>query len=229
MKEKILALLIAKFAQARKDGLKQLAGVLALQCDTDEEASALVEKLTDDKVGDFIKDYRKDVDKEVSEGNKTYKASLAKKYNFVEKTTITEPGSDTNQNKDDISEQVKAAVAEILNPIKDELATIKSSRTNESRLQQLNERLSKCKDEAFKTKALKDFGRMKFDDDDSFNEYLTETETDVANANQAKADTDLSHGNNAPLFTEKETSGVSSAVQSYIDGQSNDSLGGKAL
>ena len=38
---------------------------------------------------------------------------------------------------------------------------------------QLNEILNGCKDEAFKAKALKDFGRMTFNDDNAFNEYVT--------------------------------------------------------
>ena len=44
MKETILALLIAKFSGVRKDGLTALARSLALQCTTEDEAKALVEK-----------------------------------------------------------------------------------------------------------------------------------------------------------------------------------------
>jgi hypothetical protein len=42
MKEKILALLTAKFSGARKDGLSQMARGLALQASTEDEAKALV-------------------------------------------------------------------------------------------------------------------------------------------------------------------------------------------
>ena len=65
MKEKILALLVAQFAGVRKDGLMQLARSLALQCTTEEEAKALVEKLTDAQVKDFVKEFRAEVDKDV--------------------------------------------------------------------------------------------------------------------------------------------------------------------
>ena len=58
MKKKILALLIAKFSGVRKDGLEILAGVLALQATTDDEAKGIVDKLTDAQVNDFVKDYR---------------------------------------------------------------------------------------------------------------------------------------------------------------------------
>ena len=39
MKERILALLIAKFSGVRKDGLTALARSLALQCATEDEAN----------------------------------------------------------------------------------------------------------------------------------------------------------------------------------------------
>lgn len=76
MKERILALLIAKFSGVRKDGLTALARSLALQCATEDEAKALVDKLTDAQVGEFVKEYRADVDKEVSDSNKTFETNL---------------------------------------------------------------------------------------------------------------------------------------------------------
>ena len=101
MKKTILALLVAKFQGARKDGLNVLAGILALQASTEDEAKALVEKITEAQVNEFIKDYRKDVDKEVSESNKTFEANLRKKYDFKEKEV--EPGNEPSKNPDDIA------------------------------------------------------------------------------------------------------------------------------
>jgi glutamyl-tRNA reductase len=83
--EEILALLTAKFAGARKDGLTQLARTLALQGLAETDAKALVEKLTEAQVNDFIKEFRSDVDKEATEARKTYEATLKKKFDFVEK------------------------------------------------------------------------------------------------------------------------------------------------
>ena len=96
MKETILALLIAKFSGVRKDGLTALARSLALQCTTEDEATALVEKITDAQVNEFVKDYRADVDKEVSESNKTFETNLKKKFDFVAKKP--EPGGDPTRN-----------------------------------------------------------------------------------------------------------------------------------
>ena len=78
MKEKILALLQAKFAGVRKDGLNHLARSLALQATNEEEASALIEKLTKEQVETFVKEYRAEVDKRFLEGNKTFETNLKK-------------------------------------------------------------------------------------------------------------------------------------------------------
>jgi len=55
MKEKILALLMTAFAGVRKDGLTQLARMLAIQATTDDEAKVLVDKLTKAQVDEFVK------------------------------------------------------------------------------------------------------------------------------------------------------------------------------
>ena len=145
MKKTILALLVAKFQGARKDGLNVLAGILALQASTEDEAKALVEKITDAQVNEFIKDYRKDVDKEVSESNKTFETNLRKKYDFKEKEV--EPGNDPSKNPNDIAEIVKAAVAAAVKPFEEKLSGYETKNIADSRLAKLNEKLNDCKDE----------------------------------------------------------------------------------
>lgn len=219
MKETILALLIAKFSGVRKDGLTALARSLALQCTTEDEAKALVEKITDAQVNEFVKDYRADVDKEVSESNKTFETNLKKKFDFVEKQT--EPGGKQTPKPDpnDIAATIKAAVAEAVKPFQEKLMGYEQDNIAKSRLQSLNEKLANCKDENFKNQTLKDFARMKFDTDDDFNEYLAEKEKDIATANQNKADIDLSNSGGSPLFAQKEESGISKGVADFINSQ----------
>ena len=233
MKERILALLIAKFSGVRKDGLMALARSLALQCTTEDEAKALVDKITDAQVNEFVKDYRADVDKEVSESNKTFETNLKKKFDFVEKQT--EPGGKQTQNQDtdpnNIAELIKSAVADAVKPFQEELSGYKAANIAKSRLQSLNERLASCKDENFKNQTLKDFARMKFDTDDDFNEYLAEKVKDIATANQNKADTELGNSGGSPLFAQKEESGISKGVAEFIKSQSpeNNSFAGKEV
>lgn len=233
MKEKILALLTAKFSGVRKDGLKVLASTLGLQCTTDDEAKALVEKITDAQVNDFIKDYRADVDKEMSESNKTLESNLRKKYDFKEKETKTEPGGDPNPDPkpNDISAIVKAAVAEAVKPFQEKLSGYETDNIAKARLQALEEKLATCKDETFKEQTKKDFARMSFDDDNAFNEYLNEKVADIDKANQNLADKKLG-GVESPLFGNKSKDGISQGVTDFLESQKPDaekSLGGKEL
>lgn len=230
MKKTILALLIAKFSGVRKDGLAVLAGVLALQATTEDEAKGIVEKLTDAQVNDFVKDYRSDVDKEVNESNKTFESNLRKKYDFKEKET--EPGGDPSEKTDpnDIAAMVKSAIADAVKPLQDELNGYRANALSDSRLKQLNEILGGCKDEAFKAKALKDFGRMTFNDDDAFNEFLNDTKTDVESANQRVADSNLS-SESRPFFANKGDDGVSKGVAEFVESQKpgSDTFTGKEV
>ena len=217
MKKTILALLVAKFQGARKDGLNVLAGILALQASTEDEAKALVEKITDAQVNEFIKDYRKDVDKEVSESNKTFETNLRKKYDFKEKET--EPGGDPNKNPENLAEIVKAAVAAAVKPFEEKLSGYETKNIADSSLAKLNEKLNDCKDETFKAQTLKDFARMTFANDDDFTQYLNDKTTDIANANQNVANAALGGASGKPLFAQKGDDGISKSVADFVASQ----------
>ena len=217
MKKTILALLVAKFQGARKDGLNVLAGILALQASTEDEAKALVEKITDAQVNEFIKDYRKDVDKEVSESNKTFETNLRKKYDFKEKETG--PGGDPNKNPENLAEIVKAAVAAAVKPFEEKLSGYETKNIADSRLAQLNEKLNDCKDETFKAQTLKDFARMSFATDDDFTQYLNDKAADIANANQNVANAALGGASGKPLFAQKGDDGISKSVADFVASQ----------
>ena len=217
MKKTILALLVAKFQGARKDGLNVLAGILALQASTEDEAKALVEKITDAQVNEFIKDYRKDVDKEVSESNKTFETNLRKKYDFKEKEV--EPGNDPSKNPNDIAEIVKAAVAAAVKPFEEKLSGYETKNIADSRLAKLNEKLNECKDETFKAQTLKDFARMTFANDDDFTQYLNDKTADIATANQNMANAALGGASGKPLFAQKGDDGISKGVADFVASQ----------
>lgn len=231
MKETILALLIAKFSGVRKDVLNHMARAFALQVATEDEAKTLVEKITDAQVNEFVKEVRADVDKEVSESNKTFEANLKKKFDFVAKT---EPGGGSGKktiDPTDISEIVKTAVAEAVKPFQEKLSAYDADNIAKSRLQALNEKLNGCKDENFKAQTLKDFQRMTFKDDADFNEYLTAKAADIETANQNVADNKLDNAGGSPLFSQKEESGISKGVAEYVESQKpgNDNFTGKEI
>lgn len=226
MKDKILALLIAKFSGVRKDGLARLAQALSLQVADETEAGTVVEKLTPEKVNDFVTDYRKDVDKEVSDANKTYETNLKKKYEFKEKA---DPGkTDPPAPTDDTPAWAKALIDQN-KAFADKLAGFEGLKVSESRLQTLEGKLVNVPD-TFKAQKLKDFKRMNFDTDEAFNEYLTETETDLVAFNQELADKGLGQ-QSKPMFGQQNKDGVSAAVSNFIEAKAKpeNSLGGKEV
>jgi len=234
MRDTIFALLAAAFAGVRKDGLSQMARILALHATTEDEAKALVGKLTKAQVDEFVKEFRADVDKEVSESNKSFETTLKKKFDFVEKKAEPpkpdEPPKPKEGEPADIAALITAAVTAAVKPFQTELAGFKAGEVAKTRLQSLNEKLNGCKDETFKALALKNFNRMEFKTDDDFNEYLTDTEKDIATANQNVANVALG-GHGKPLFDNKTDNGVSSGVAQYIESQKKEgqTLSGKEV
>lgn len=224
---KLTTLLTGKYPGVRKDGLVQLARSLALQCSSAEEAEALVAKLDDDKVNDFVKEYRSVVDKEVSDAGKKIEATLKSKYKIDDNEPNPNPkegeggaGGKTEPNKsEDIATIIANAIEKQVKPLQERLQSYEQSEVSKSRLQQLEAKLSTCKDDTFKAQTLKDYARMSFADDNAFAEYLTEKEADINSANQRLADSKLGDSAFAPLIGGHNETGVSQAVQDYVASQ----------
>ena len=221
MFEKIIELLTAKFTGIRKDAIEMLARNLALQCDNDDDVTAAIGKLTDEKVNDFVKGYRSQVDKEVSASISANEKNLRKKYDFVEKKEGNEPKKTEGNDANDISAIINAAIAKAIEPFQNEISNLKQENTSKSRLQQVNEKLNACKNDVYKNQMLKAYQKMAFADDDKFNEYLTELDSDIAEANQSFANDSLRGVK--PLKSEVNNDGVSKAVSDFISSQSTDS------
>lgn len=187
MKQKLLELLTAKFlgkGTTRKDTLARLASAFATQCTTEEEAQALIDKVTVEQVTDFEKEHRSEVDSEIAKATKTA-LDNAEKSKGGEGTGDPEPKKEEGGNSDptDIASIVAAAIEKANAPLLQEIATIKAGKTTETRLSRMEEVLKDVNPE-LKAKTLKDFGRMAFENDESFEEYLTETTTDIQTINQ---------------------------------------------
>lgn len=222
MFEKIIELLTAKFTGIRKDAIEMLARNLALQCDNDDDVTAAIGKLTDEKVNDFVKGYRSQVDKEVSASISANEKNLRKKYDFVEKKNDGgEPKKTEGNDTNDISAIINAAIAKAIEPFQNEISNLKQENANKSRLQQVNEKLDACKNDVYKNQMLKAYQKMAFADDEKFNEYLTELDSDIAEANQSFANDSLRGVK--PLKSEVNNDGVSKAVSDFISSQSTDS------
>ena len=228
--EQIIALLTAKFAGVRKDGLTQIARNMMLLATTETEVQALIDRLTAEKVTEIVNDYRKDVDKEVTNSTRTHETNLRKKYDFKEKADPADPGKTSDPvDPSNIAAVIAAEVAKVMKPLQDELAGFKGGQVKQTRLQQLETKL-KDAPAAYKADKLKDFNRMQFDTDDAFTEYLTETESGVTALTQEIADKGLGQ-QGKPVFGKPNKEGVSSAVSQFIESKAKPEtgLGGKEV
>lgn len=227
--EQMIALLMGRFSGVRKDGLAQLAKSLLLQVTTDEEAQALVEKLSDQQVTEFVKDWRKEVDSEVNKGIDTYKKKNPAQKKEEEKEDNPDPPKTTDPA--DIATIVSNAIAAQLKPLQDELSNYKAADVNKQRRETLEGKL-KDAPEKFKSKILKDYDRMNFESDDVFNEYLTETETDLTEFNQDLANQGLGLFPKPGQGGKGKTDEVPAEVTAFINSQKPESannLGGKEV
>jgi pantothenate synthetase len=217
MREKLMALLTAKFLNVqgvRKDGLAQLANSLYLTVTTEDEAKTLVDKLSNEQVVDAIKSYRSSVDSEVSNATKTYEDNLKLKYEFVEKTTqpVTPPTGNDNT-----AEVIKAVMAEAMKPVFEKLSQFEQKTVMDGRTERLHEILEGCNDDTLKSKIQKDFLRMIFGKEEEFDEYLTDTKTDIETANQRIADAKLTNGTQPVYATTNNKDEVSAKVKDFTD------------
>lgn len=228
----ILAALELKFAGRRKDGLEQLAQVLAIQFDTVEKAKEAIDAMSEQRVDDFIKEYRKRVDAEITKSNKTAEDNLRKKYDFVEKKVdsndppkLDEPPADPN---------VKALM-ESVKTLQSTVDSLKSDKAQAARRAQLEKVFAADTPENYKKAILGGFDARTFESDEEFNSYLESTRTDAQAFMQELADKGLS-AHTKPALGAVNEDGVSAEVKAYVEtqkkiqesGQSSP-LGGKQL
>lgn len=240
MKEKILALLEPKFVGVRKDGLTQLAGSLALTVSTDEEATAVVGKLTADGVNKFISDWRKEADAEIEKANQTRESNLRKKYEFVEKTDGNPPaptGGTANPagtiDVATIQKVVAEAVKTATDSLQVEITKLKGTAINADRREELLKVFDDKLPDSYKNAIIDGFENRQFDDAEAFNEFLTKTRENISAFKQELANNDLSH-HEKPILGKPNSDGVSSGVADYIktkeaEAEGKGNLGGKEL
>lgn len=217
----------------RKDGLAQLAKAIKLNATTQEEVQALVDGYTAEQVTEFINDFRKEVDKEVNNGVKTAETNFKKKYNINDNPTDppADPPKDEPGDKNDIASLIQAGITAAMKPITDKLSAFEAGNLSKNRGEQLNDKLVNAPQD-FKDRVLRDYGRMNFETEESFAEYLGEVETDLTNHNQSLNNQNLSSFGR-PVISGGRDGAVPPAVEQYIketqDGKDSGTLGGKEL
>lgn len=102
-----------------------------------------------------------------------------------------------------------------LAPLVNQITALQQDKVNGGRRAQVEAALGKT-DEKYKAQMLKAFGRMSFEKDADFDEYLEELTTDAADFIQASADKKLSDQPGASILGTKNKDGISSGVAEYM-------------
>lgn len=233
MKKKLLELLEAKFPGARKDGLQQLANSLSLTVTTEEEATAVVDKITADQVTDYIKEWRRVADAENSAAAQTRENNIREKYDLTEKGTpaptpapTPKPGEGATFTAQDIQKIVEDAVTKATQGLQNTVATMQASDVAKARREKIEALFGKDTPESYKKTVLAGFEGRTFKDDAEFDTFAEQTKTNHAAFMQDMADRSL-RANGEPLMGGTNKDGVSNAVESYIKAKTE--TGGKDL
>ncbi len=233
MKKKLLELLEAKFPGARKDGLQQLANSLSLTVTTEEEATAVVGKITADQVTDYIKEWRRVADAENSAAAQTRENNIREKYDLTEKGTpaptpapTPKPGEGATFTAQDIQKIVEDAVTKATQGLQNTVATMQASDVAKARREKIEALFGKDTPESYKKTVLAGFEGRTFKDDAEFDTFAEQTKTNHAAFMQDMADRSL-RANGEPLMGGTNKDGVSNAVESYIKAKTE--TGGKDL
>lgn len=231
--EEILALLQTKFVGARKDGLENLAGAIALQCSTKDEAQAIIDKLSDEKVKGFITDWRKKADAEITKATATHEKGLREKYNFAEKTGEGGQGEGGEGKQTPAGgELTLEAIGKLIDQrLEGAKATFDAKEAARSYRATFEQELDKAGIKGRqRDMMLRNFDRANtFKDAGEFNTYLEEVQGDIAAIKQEQADAGLG-AQAKPLFGAVNKEGISTAVEQYLAAnKENNTLSGKEI
>ncbi len=232
MKKKLLELLEAKFPGARKDGLQQLANSLSLTVTTEDEATAVVGKITADQVADYIKEWRRVADAENSAAAQTRENNIREKYDLTEKGQQQQQQQQTQQvqnvSAQDIQKMIEEAVTKATQGLQSTVATMQATDIAKARREKIEALFGKDTPETYKKTVLAGFEGRTFKDDADFDAFAELTKNNHAAFMQDMADRSLR--GEKPLLGGTNKDGVSNAVESYVKTkteQTGNDLGGK--
>lgn len=235
MKKKLLELLEAKFPGARKDGLQQLANSLSLTVTTEDEATAVVGKITADQVADYIKEWRRVADAENSAAAQTRENNIREKYDLTEKGQQQQQQQQQQQTQQvqnvsaqDIQKMIEEAVTKATQGLQSTVATMQATDIAKARREKIEALFGKDTPETYKKTVLAGFEGRTFKDDADFDAFAELTKNNHAAFMQDMADRSLR--GEKPLLGGTNKDGVSNAVESYVKTkteQTGNDLGGK--
>lgn len=187
MLEKILAALKTKYSNIGF-GDKAFQGVAAFLATTVTEEDKIDEAVSG--VEALLKSFQGDVDKRVSDAVAKAKKEAVKEPPKEDEKDKTKDPEKVESKKDDVPEWAKVLI-ESNKTLSEKLAKFEGENQSKTRKQLLNEKLEGVPD-IFKNATLRGFGKMKFDSDDEFNEYLNEVAIDAENARKELSESGIS-------------------------------------
>src|SRR5690606_33914769 len=179
MKEQILKALKIKFSNLGF-GDKAFEGVAAYLATTVTEEDKIETAIGG--VEPLLKSFQGDADKRVNDAIAKEKKEKSTDKGDESKKDKQENKSSDDGKSDDVPAWAKSLI-EQNKTLQEKIQGIESVKTLESRKSVLEKKLEGLP-EKVKTKFVKDFNRMSFSNDDEFNTFLTETESDIAEIKQ---------------------------------------------
>jgi hypothetical protein len=207
MKEKILAALKTKYAN-KGFSAKTLEGIAENLAATVTEESNIQTAV--DGLEGVMNVMQAEGDRRANEATAKAKADAEKAKTPPENNTETPPVDSTK----DVPEWAKT-LTDTLNSISKELNGLKAEKVTASRKQLLESKLQNV-NPAFKATVLENFELMRFDSEDTFNTFLSNTEAKAKDFIQAETDKKLG-AQGLPLHSSTQTGDkVSPLMQGYL-------------
>lgn len=100
--------------------------------------------------------------------------------------------------------------------LREEVAALRAEKTSTSRRERLSEVVKDTG--TYGERVLKSFSRMQFENDDAFDEYLTEVQEDLKSYNQERANDGLSRLGNLPARTDEDKKKKEELSEEQIEG-----------
>lgn len=213
------SLLEAKFPGVRKDGLTQIAGTLALMCETKEDAEKLINNMTDEAVNAQVKTMRSAIDAEVTKATKTHEDKLREKYSFVDKGQQQQQQEPDPSKQQDVATIVQQAIAPLMQKIEAQETKIhayEQKGIKDARREKIVALLDGTPD-VLRNAVLGQFDATTFADEDAFTTFLNNQTNDIQ-AYKTQVSSQL-FGGFRPTTQQQAGGAVSQAVQSFIKSQ----------
>lgn len=207
MKQKILSQLKTKYKDLGLSDkvLEAIAESIAAKNIEEDQIDSEVEG-----VGNLLKTFQSDADKRVTDAVNKSKTQPEKK----DEQAAQPPKGGENQNTD-----ITKAIQDAISPLVQEITALKAGNVAKTRQQILETKLENA-NPALKSKILKDFSRMKFESDEEFDTYVSETETDLADFSKQQNEQGLGglgqpfrpSGGSTGKATEEEINAIADAI-----------------